>query len=65
MKGTFTIHGERVRVQSQRRYIVFTFKDYDMAWHIIKRSDSLDTVRRYINARDYTVLDTVTGETVR
>jgi hypothetical protein len=54
----------RVRVASQRRYILLRFSSYDERWHIIRRSDSLDVVRRL---RQYgeCLLDTATGETIR
>jgi hypothetical protein len=62
MKGTFNVNGHKVRVASQRRYILVRFSDYDGRYHIVRRSDTLATLANLRN-RENVIIDTATGET--
>lgn len=75
--GTFTIPGqldhgaptaERVRVASQRRYVVLVYR-WDGRrdrWQIEYRTDDVTRARSHSSGRTgRVILDTLTGETVR
>jgi hypothetical protein len=73
MKGTFTLpDGSRVRVGSQRRYVVVSDRWQDTGFRVEARSDSLDTILTRWRAmargnRTYShhVIDTETKEVIR
>ena len=63
MKGTFNVNGEKVRIASQRRYVLVRWSDYSSRWVIIKRSDTLSTLAKLRFFRDgQEIIDTATGE---
>lgn len=68
MKGTFTHpSGVRFRCASQRRFVLVVL-GVDGKVHIIKRSDSLDTIRKAAYGYDRqrrAIVDTHTGEAVQ
>lgn len=61
MKGTFLVQGHKVRIASQRRYILLWWSEYAERWAIQRRSDKLTTLRK-LQGRGDVILDTVTGE---
>ena len=66
MKGTFTVHGQRVRTSSNRRYVMFDFYGGECTG-IYRRSDTLGTLttlrtRQCKTAQRLPIVDTHTGE---
>lgn len=62
MKGTFNIQGHKVRIASQRRYILLWWSDYAERWVIDRRSDTRAKLEKLRKGPGDVILDTVTGE---
>lgn len=60
--------GRKARSKSQRRYVLFVENDALDSVTVVKRSDSIDTIRRAFSDRGHRtgarrhVVDTATGE---
>jgi hypothetical protein len=60
MQGTFTLPtGTKVRAQSNRRFVLVY--DHQGKAVIVKRSDSIDTLRKVKASQDF-IIDTTTGK---